>query len=165
MQVKIGVTFLISFTIRTCSINNPERSPASPRRCPAIERSWHGLPPQMMSTIGSSAPLSFVISPTWSILGNLSDVTFIGNFAISLAHKGSIPLCCAASGNPPIPSKRLPIFGWLSVRLLSSFPESAALQSVFHFFFAIDPSPSHPNRIFFAISFSCPSITYIPITG
>lgn len=100
--------FLISFVIRVCSINRPERAPANPARAPATDKSWHGLPPQMISTGGSSAPLSLVISPTWIMSGNLSFVTSMGKASISLAHTGLTPQCTAARGNPPIPSNRLP---------------------------------------------------------
>lgn len=62
-----------------------------------------------MSTGGSSAPRSLVISPTWTIWGNLVLVTEMGKASISLAHTGMIPQRMAARGNPPIPSKRLPI--------------------------------------------------------
>ena len=99
----------ISFVIRVCSRKRPERLPASPARAPATERSWHGLPPQMMSTGGSTAPLSFVISPTCCMCGKRSFVTSMGNRSISLAHIGSISYSNAARGKPPIPSKRLPI--------------------------------------------------------
>ena len=68
----------ISRTIRICSIKRPERAPARPALAPATDRSWHGLPPQMMSTGGSSAPCSFVMSPTWSISGKRSFVTSMG---------------------------------------------------------------------------------------
>ena len=37
--------------------------------CSGNTQSWHGLPPQIISTGGSSAPFSLVISPTWSISG------------------------------------------------------------------------------------------------
>ena len=100
---------LISFTIRICSIKSPERSPESPALAPATERSWHGLPPQMMSTGGSFAPSSFVMSPTWTMSGNRSLVTSMGKASISLAHTGTMPLCTAARGKPPIPSNRLPM--------------------------------------------------------
>ena len=49
-----------------------------------------------ISTGGSSAPLSFVISPTCSIPGNRSLVTSMGNVSISLPHTGSIPHTAAA---------------------------------------------------------------------
>lgn len=107
--------FLISFTIRICSMKRPERSPESPALAPATLRSWHGLPPQIMSTGGSSAPFSFVMSPTWSMLGKRAFVTAMGKGSISLAHTGSMPAWVAASGKPPIPSKRLPmviVFTW-----------------------------------------------------
>ena len=100
--------FLISFVIRVCSIKSPERVPANPARAPATDKSWHGLPPQMISTGGSSAPLSFVISPTWIISGNRSFVTLMGKDSISLAHRGVTPQWTAARGKPPIPSNRLP---------------------------------------------------------
>lgn len=47
--------------ILTASMNSPLRSPASPARRPAIERSWHGLPNVMQSTNG--ALCIFVMSP------------------------------------------------------------------------------------------------------
>lgn len=43
--------------------------------------------------------------------GNLFLVTSMGKASISLAHTGSMPLRTAASGNPPIPSNRLPSVG------------------------------------------------------
>ena len=63
----------------------------------------------MMSTGGSSAPLSFVISPTCIMSGKCVFVTSMGNGSISDAHKGVIPFRTAASGKPPMPSNRLPI--------------------------------------------------------
>ena len=62
---------LISFTIRICSINRPDRSPARPARFPATERSWHGEPPVITSTTGTSYPLIFVISPKCFIFHHL----------------------------------------------------------------------------------------------
>ena len=62
-----------------------------------------------MSTGGSSAPLSFVISPTCTMSGKCVFVTSMGNGSISEAHKGVIPFRTAASGKPPMPSNRLPI--------------------------------------------------------
>lgn len=109
--------FRISFVRRICSMNRPERAPSRPRRVPATDRSWHGLPPQMMSTGGRSSPRSFVISPTCSILGKRCFVTSIGNPSISLAQSGMIPARIAARGKPPMPSKRLPM-----VKVLISSP-------------------------------------------
>ena len=100
---------LISFTMRICSINRPDLAPARPERGPATLRSWHGLPPQMMSTGGSLAPFSFVISPTWIISGKCFWVTRMGKGSISLAHTGTIPLRTAAKGKPPMPSNREPM--------------------------------------------------------
>ena len=100
---------LISFTILICSMNRPERAPARPERGPATLRSWQGEPPQMMSTGGSFAPSSFVMSPTWIMLGKCFLVTWMGNASISLAQTGVIPLRTAARGKPPIPSKREPM--------------------------------------------------------
>ncbi len=62
-----------------------------------------------MSTGGSFAPSSLVMSPTWIMLGKCFWVTRMGKGSISLAHTGTIPLRTAAKGNPPIPSKRLPM--------------------------------------------------------
>ena len=132
---------LISFTIRHCSINRPERAPASPALAPATLRSWHGLPPQMISTGGSPAPSSFVISPTWIMSGNLSFVTSMGKASISLAHTGVTPLRIAAKGKPPIPSKRLPIVSMVRYTWSrrDAFPQTAFLFLPFpaeiHFFF------------------------------
>ena len=64
-------SFLNSFTILICSINNPERvvssSPLSecfnPALFPATLKSWQGLPPVIISTNGTSDPFIFVISP------------------------------------------------------------------------------------------------------
>ena len=63
----------------------------------------------MMSTGGSSAPRSLVMSPTWIMPGKRSFVTSMGNASISDAHTGVMPLRTAAKGNPPIPSNRLPM--------------------------------------------------------
>ena len=114
---------LISFMIRICSIKRPERSPASPARFPAMLRSWQGEPPAITSTGGRLAPSSFVISPTWSIAGKCFFVTSMGNDSISLAHTGRIPFWTAASGNPPIPSNRLPS--------RSVFPQETAVIELF----------------------------------
>ena len=87
---------LSSFVIRICSKNSPERAPCNPARVPdATEQSWHGLPPQMMSTGGSSAPLSFVISPTCIMSGKCVFVTSMGNGSISEAHTGVMPFRAA----------------------------------------------------------------------
>ena len=109
--------------IRICSRKRPDLCPARPALAPATERSWHGLPPQMMSTGGSFAPSSLVISPTCCIWGNRSLVTAIGKASISLAQTGSMPLRTAAKGKPPMPSNRLPIVIFLSgsAGLFSSF--------------------------------------------
>lgn len=58
--------------IRICSRKRPDRCPARASLAPATERFWHGLPPQIMSTGGSFAPSSLVISPTCCISGNRS---------------------------------------------------------------------------------------------
>ncbi len=123
--------FLISFVMRICSMNKPERAPAKPARAPATDKSWQGLPPQMISTGGSSAPFNLVISPTWIMSGKRSFVTSMGKVSISLAHTGLTPQCTAAKGKPPMPSKRLPIvISWLKRRsawLLRICPQSSGL--------------------------------------
>ena len=101
--------FRISFTIRICSIKRPERAPDRPALAPATLRSWHGLPPQTMSTGGKFTPSSFVMSPTWTMWGKRHFVTSMGKASISLAHTGVIPLRTAARGKPPIPSNKLPM--------------------------------------------------------
>ena len=57
--------------------------------------------------------------------GKRSVVTAMGNASISLAHTGRMPFRTAASGKPPIPSKRLPIvnscFSLLLTHLLIYF--------------------------------------------
>ena len=63
----------------------------------------------MMSTGGSFAPSSLVMSPTWIISGKRCFVTSMGKASISLAHTGAIPFRTAARGKPPMPSKRLPM--------------------------------------------------------
>ena len=75
---------------------------------PSHRQSWHGEPPQMISTGGNSAPFSLVMSPTCIISGKWCFVTLIGNGSISLAHTGTIPFRTAASGKPPMPSNKLP---------------------------------------------------------
>ena len=72
----------------------------------------------MMSTGGSFAPSSFVMSPTWIMSGKWCFVTSMGKASISLAHTGVIPFRIAASGKPPIPSKRLPM---VSISCLLSY--------------------------------------------
>ena len=89
--------------IRICSINRPEREPAKPALAPATLRSWQGEPPQMMSTGGSFAPSSLVMSPRWTISGKRSLVTRMGNGSISLAHRVAMPLRRAARGKDPPP--------------------------------------------------------------
>lgn len=63
----------------------------------------------MMSTGGSLAPSSLVISPTWIMSGKCFLVTWIGKASISLAQSGVMPWRTAARGKPPIPSKREPM--------------------------------------------------------
>lgn len=63
----------------------------------------------MMSTGGSSAPWSLVISPTWIMWGKCCLVTAMGKVSISLAQRVLIPCLDAANGKPPIPSNKLPI--------------------------------------------------------
>lgn len=59
--------------------------------------------------------------PTWIMTGNRSFVTAMGKASISLAHTGRIPLRTVASGNPPIPLKRLPMVNsfviWFGIHL------------------------------------------------
>ena len=74
-RFRFSSACLISLIIRICSMNRPECSPASPALFPAKLKSWHGEPPVTTSTDGSSAPFRRVISPTWSISGNLCLVT------------------------------------------------------------------------------------------
>ena len=62
-----------------------------------------------MSTGGSFAPSSLVMSPTWIMLGKCFWVTRMGKGSISLAQTGTMPFRTAARGKPPIPSKRLAI--------------------------------------------------------
>ena len=71
----------------------------------------------MTSTGGNSAPFSLVMSPTWTISGNRTFVTRMGNASISLAHKVWMPTRCAAKGKPPIPSNKLPIVRLISYHL------------------------------------------------
>ena len=71
--------------------------------------SWHGLPPQMISTGGRYAPFSFVMSPICSMRGKRIFDTSMGNGSISLAQIGSMPHRTEARGKPEIPSNRLPI--------------------------------------------------------
>ena len=71
----------------------------------------------MMSTGGSVAPSNFVMSPTWVISGNRICVTSMGKVSISLAQTGTTLLRMAASGKPPIPSKRLPIVSMAYIRM------------------------------------------------
>lgn len=134
--------FLISFTMRICSINRPERSPESPALAPATERSWQGLPPQTISTGVSSAPFSFVMSPTWTMSGNRSFVTSMGKASISLAHTGVMPLCTAARGKPPIPSNRLPIVVTSFVSLVSMLARKLTRS-------AVPPLPTQPTSLGF----------------
>ena len=63
----------------------------------------------MMSTGGSPAPSSLVISPTWIMPGKRFWVTWMGNGSISLAQTGVMPWRTAARGKPPMPSNREPM--------------------------------------------------------
>ena len=82
--------------------------PASPSRFPILERFWQGEPNVIMWTGGIFPPSTLVISPKCVILGKWRLVMAIGDFSISLAQMGMIPLREAARGNTPIPSNRLP---------------------------------------------------------
>ena len=133
--------FRISFVTRICSINSPDRAPANPARVhDPMLKSWHGLPPQMMSTGGSFAPSSLVMSPTWSMSGKWCFVTWMGKGSISLAHSGVMPCRTAASGKPPIPSNKLPIV----VTCFASFL-SAQAQKVTRS--AAPPLPTQPASL------------------
>lgn len=118
---------LISFTMRICSLNKPERAPAKPFRCPAADRSWQGEPPLTISTGGSSAPFSRVMSPTCTRPGKCSCVTRIGNGSISLAHTGRMPWRAAASKKPPMPSNKLPKVSDSPVK-----PNSSGMVPILH---------------------------------
>ena len=109
------VFFLISLTIRTASINRPERAPSSPFCPPATLKSWQGLPKLIMSTAGILPPSISVISPRFSASGKCRFAISMQFASISLIHTVFIPCRSAASGKPAIPSKRLP-----SVMLSSS---------------------------------------------
>jgi len=82
--------------------------PASPSRFPILERFWQGEPNAIMWTGGMFPPCIFVISPKCSMSGKWRFVMVIGDFSISLAQTGMIPLREAARGNTPIPLNRLP---------------------------------------------------------
>lgn len=86
--------------------------------------SWQGLPPQMISTGGNAAPSSVVMSPTCVIRGKRRWVTEMGKGSISLAHRGSTPQRTAARGNPPMPSKRLPIVS-VHMTMMTSYHDLA----------------------------------------
>ena len=58
----------------------------------------------------------------------------MGKGSISLAHSGTMPCRTAASGKPPIPSKRLPIVSICFFLLLRYF---AAAMIVFVVFTAV----------------------------
>lgn len=101
------VASLISLTIRTDSKNRLLREPARPFWFPATDKSWQGLPAQIMSTGGTLQPLIFVTSPNCSTSGKWAFETFIGKSSISLDNTGFIPFRCAAMSHPPIPPNRL----------------------------------------------------------
>ena len=82
------VALLISSIIRMASVKRPLRSPCKPSRRPAVDKSWQGEPKLMMSTGGSFAPSSAVMSPTCSISGKWRMVTDTACGSISLAHSG-----------------------------------------------------------------------------
>ena len=84
--------------------------------------SWHGLPPQMMSTGGRYAPFSFVMSPICSMRGKRIFDTSMGNGSISLAQIGSMPHRTEARGKPEMPSNRLPIVSFLVDCVISYTP-------------------------------------------
>ena len=105
----------------------------------------------MMSTGGSFAPSSLVISPTCCIWGNRSLVTAIGKASISLAQTGSMPFRTAANGNPPMPSNRLPIVIFLSgsAGLFSSFLIFSPLfQKIFSLAPCLPPNWERLGNIF-----------------
>ena len=83
----------------------------------------------MISTGNSNFPLSLVISPLWTILGKRRFVTSIGNGSISLAQIVLMPYLAAPSGNPPMPSNRLPmVIAVVSSTLLILMPPPARLS-------------------------------------
>ena len=102
------VAHLISSIILIAWKNSPDLLPASPSRFPILERFWQGEPNVIMWTGEMFPPCIFVISPKCSMSGKWRLVMAIGDFSISLAQTGIIPLREAARGNTPIPSNRLP---------------------------------------------------------
>lgn len=93
-----------------------------------------------MSTGGSFAPSSLVMSPTWIISGKWCFVTSMGKASISLAHTGVIPFRTAASGKPPIPSKRLPI-------VVAGFVSFIPVQAQEFTLSAAPPLPTRPTSL------------------
>lgn len=67
--------------------HRPERVPvAMPARLPARLRSWHGLPPQMMSTGSTVAQLILVMSPRLGVSGHLTAASLQGPGSTSLVQ-------------------------------------------------------------------------------
>ena len=93
--------------------HRPERVPvAMPARLPARLRSWHGLPPQMMSTGSTSDQLILVMSPRLGVSGQRTSASLHGPFSASLVHatraSGSRAMATPMS-RPPYPVNRLPM--------------------------------------------------------
>ena len=86
----------------------------------------------MISTGGSFAPSSLVMSPTWTMSGKRIFVTWMGNGSISLAQTGVMPPRTAANGKPPIPSKRDPIVSPASPLTIAAPPPVPRVQLRFH---------------------------------
>ena len=114
-----SVFSLISLMTLIISKKSPDLAPSSPVRFPAIETSWQGEPPVMISTGSISPPLISWMSPRCLSHGILLVVTRTGYGSTSLAHTGLIPAMRDASSKPPDPEKRLPI--------VSSFPSIRVL--------------------------------------
>lgn len=90
------------------SNQSPDRSPASPRRFPAMERSWQGNPPQIRSTVFDScvfAPI-FLTSVCSSECGKCRRKTFCAFLSISHTATLCIPAFSKARSNPPMPENR-----------------------------------------------------------
>ncbi len=88
-----------------------ERVPSvMPRRRPAADRSWHGVPPVTMSTGSTVAQSIAVMSPRFGTPGQWCARTFDGASSYSANHDVSAPKTSStARSRPPYPEHSEPI--------------------------------------------------------
>ena len=105
---SLGCMVVIASRIATQRL---DRVPSvMPLRAPARLTSWHGEPPEIMSTVGMVPQSMVVMSPRLGVLGKCLLRMRVGASSISLTHWVVAPSArSTASASPPYPAKSSPL--------------------------------------------------------